>query len=218
MKKSTVIPLTFLAVLALAGSARAQQRYATDAPGFDLGVRLGFAIPFGDIDGSNGLAGTFSGAVPFVLEGGYRFNQQFTLGALFQYGFGQVKDTAFTGCGGGLSCSGSIVRFGIEGLYHLANPGAWAPWAGAAVGYEWMSVDVTGGGATFTESASGLEFLTLQGGADYRLAPQFTLGPFASFSIARYGTVSDSINGSGNIDNPAVHEWLQLGVRGNFNL
>jgi hypothetical protein len=223
MKKSMAIPLAFLAVLFLARSAHAQQRYVTDAPGFDLGLRLGYAIPFGDIDANagNGLASAFSGAIPFVLEGGYRFNQQLTLGALFQYGFAQVKDGNASGCGGGVSCSGSIVRLGIEGIFHFPNPGMFAPWAGAAIGYEWMGISASGGGLSTSAGASGIEFLTLQGGAEYRMAPQFTLGPFASLSFARYGTVSVD-NGTGSvstdISDPALHEWLQLGVRGSFNL
>ena len=216
MRKFTATTLIPLAVVLLGGSARAQHPSVTSRPGFDLGVRLGYAIPFGDVtgDANAGLASTFSGAIPFVLEGGYRLNEQFTVGALFQYGVAQIKSDF---CGNGFSCSGSIIRFGFEGLYHFPNPGLFAPWAGAGIGYEWMNVDFSGLGGSASAGASGVEFLTLQGGAEYRAAPQFTLGPFASFSLARYGTV-DTSGTSRDVTNPAMHEWLQIGVRGSFNL
>jgi hypothetical protein len=215
MKKAIMTLLVLTAVVA-PRAARAQAAMVVDHPGFDLGLRLGYAVPFGDIDGTASLASQFSGGIPFVLEGGYRINRAFTVGALFQYAVLSVKDNGL-GCGNGISCSGSVVRFGIEGIYHIPVTGQAAPWVGAATGYEWMNIDGTIGDTTMSIGENGFEFLTLQGGADFRLAPQFSLGPFASFSFARYS----SMTGGGvsvDIADPAVHEWLQIGVRGNFNL
>jgi hypothetical protein len=217
IKTSLLLTAVTLTAVAAPRAARAQAATVVDHPGFDLGLRLGYAIPFGDIDGTSGLAAQFSGGIPFVLEGGYRFNRAFTLGALFQYAVLSVKDNG-TGCGNGVSCSGSVVRFGIEGIYHIpiASPQT-TPWIGAATGYEWMNVDASAGGVTASQGANGFEFLTLQGGADFRIAPQFGLGPFASLSFARYSSVTGG-GVSADITDPAVHEWLQIGVRGNFNL
>ena len=55
-----------------------------------------------------------------------------------------------------------------------------------------MSIDGTADGANTNMSigANGFEFLTLQGGGDYRSSPQFSLGPFASLSLARYSTAT----------------------------
>ena len=74
----------------------------------------------------DGLASQFSGGVPFVLEGGYRFNRALTVGALFQYAIISVKDNGL-GCGDDVSCSGSVVRLGAEVLYHIADPLAVRP-------------------------------------------------------------------------------------------
>jgi hypothetical protein len=49
-----------------------------------------------------------------------------------------------------------------------------------------------------------------------------TVGPFASFSVGRYDHESlDALDGdhmSEAVANKAVHEWLQIGARGTFNL
>ena len=222
MKHSTAAILTLIGALALSRGAAAQPAAVIDRPGFDFGLRLGYAIPFGDIDGNagNGLASAFSGAVPLVFEAGYRLNPAFTLGALFQYAFAQLKDSN-NGCPGNASCSGSVVRLGIEGIYRLPVAAVLAPWAGLALGYEWMDVTITNNGNSTSFGASGFEFITLQAGGDYRVAPNFGLGPFLSLSFARYGTVSATQGGnstSTDIANPAVHEWLQIGVRGAFSL
>ena len=78
-----------------------------DQPGFDFGVRLGYALPFGGLDGDDDVSEGVSGAVPVVLEAGYRLNSNFTIGALFQYGIMQVKENDTTGCNTpGVGCSG----------------------------------------------------------------------------------------------------------------
>ena len=60
--------------------------------------------------------------------------------------------------------------------------------------------------------------------AEYRklleayFGPNFALGPFASFSLAKYSAGSLGGGSSMDIANTAMHEWLQFGVRGIFNL
>src|SRR5947207_7598230 len=90
--------VTLSAVLLGSGAARAQ---TSQKPlGLDLGLRVGYAIPFGDIDGNAGdsLSSQVSGAVPFILEAGYRFTPVLTAAVLLEYALRQVND-AGTGCG-----------------------------------------------------------------------------------------------------------------------
>jgi hypothetical protein len=204
-------------------SAHPGKTSVIDHPGFDFGLRLAYAVPFGDQVENTSLNDTFSGAIPLVLEAGYRFTRNISAGALFQYAFGQIKGSAAAGfCNdNGVSCSGSVMRVGIEGIYNLRLDTPLDPWVGLGIGYEWGSLSGSGNNFSFSGTDSGFEFLTLQGGGDYRLAPQFALGPFLSFSIARYGSQSVTMNGtttSMDIGNTAVHEWLQIGVRGTFSL
>ena len=192
-----------------------------DQPGFDFGARLGYALPFGNTSGEDKLERRHLGRRTLVLEAGYRVNADFTIGALFQYGFAQVKDGDTTGCGGGVSCSGSVIRLGIEGIYNLNLGTAMAPWVGLGTGYEWFALTASAGGQSATVSAKGFEFVSLHAGGDYRLAPNFALGPFVSLSLAQYA--SASVEGAGvsmsmDLTDKKMHEWLQLGVRGRFGI
>ncbi|MFL5306792.1 MAG: outer membrane beta-barrel protein [Polyangia bacterium] len=222
MTKPLVLTATMLLTLAATRQAAAQAG-PPDQPGVDVAVRVGYAVPFGDVDGDNGdsLSSTFSGAVPFVFEAGYRFDRHFTLGPYFQYALAQVKDGAAALCGNGVDCSGSIIRLGLEALYHLDLGSAFVPWFGLGVGYEWMTFDASSGGRTASASAHGWEFATLQLGGDIYVAPQFAVGPFVSFSIARYdrgSLTTGNTTTTSDITNTAVHEWLQFGARFSFSL
>ena len=219
----------FAAVILLISSAavarpdRARTNLPPDRPGIDFALRLGYAIPFGDVDGNagNGLASRLDGAVPFVFEANYRFNRTLSAGPFFQYAIAQVKDGNNLGCGGAVDCSGWVVRAGGQIIGHLDVGSIAVPWIGVGVGYEWLNVSGRVGNISGAVSDNGWEFATLQAGADIFVAPGFALGPFLSFSIARYGNTSGSIGGgttTSDIANPAVHEWLQLGVRFAFSL
>jgi hypothetical protein len=152
-----------------------------------------------------------SGAVPLIVEAAFRGNRHVSVGALFQYAIVQTKN-----CDPGSSCSASILRAGVEGIFNFRLGTVLDPWLGLGAGYEWLrfseSGDVTGSG-----NFHGWEFLTLQAGGDFRVAPQAGLGPFVSLSIAQYsaGTVDGT---SGDIQQTDVHEWLQFGLRGTLNL
>jgi hypothetical protein len=191
-------------------------------PGFDFGVRLGYALPFGNTDGNDKLSDGVSGAVPIVLEAGYRINASFTVGALFQYGLAQVKDNMTTMCGGAVSCSGSVIRLGIEGIYNFNLDAPLTPWVGIGTGYEWMNISLKANGQTGSVDTSGFEFVTVHAGGDYRLSSQLALGPFLSFSVGQYKTTSADIPGLGSatmdVTDKKMHEWLQIGVRGRFGI
>jgi hypothetical protein len=199
----------------------APQSMVLDKPGVDFGVRLGYALPFGNTGGTEKLSDGLSGAVPIVLEAGYRINGNFTVGALFQYGLAQIKNNSTTMCGGAVSCSGSVVRLGIEGIYNFNLDTALSPWVGVGTGYEWLNISLSSGGQSASASTKGLEFLTLHGGADYHVSPQLALGPFVSFSLGEYSTTSVDMGGnstSADVTDKKLHEWLQLGVRGKFGI
>jgi hypothetical protein len=212
MKITRIAPLPLVFVMAISSSARAQEDSLMDRPGLDVGLRLGYAAPFGKLGGVVNMSDFFSGAIPLVLELGYRINANATIGILFQYAFALTKN-----CDPGASCSGSVIRLGLEGLFHIPVEGPFVPWLGLGTGYEWLSLDESGstGGSVTVE---GFEFLNLQAGGDYRLSPYFSLGPFVSFSLARYDSGSTSSGAGGEIRGKAIHEWLQFGMKGTFNL
>jgi len=215
-----------LLIAAMAGSraARAQatpvaaaepsgMNSVVERQGFDIGLRLGYAIPMGGIAQGLNLSDIMSGAIPFVIEAALRITPNFSLGGLFQYAIAQTKN-----CDPGASCSASIWRVGLEGIYNFRTGNAFDPWMGLGVGYEQLSLSESGGAVSGDLEVHGWEFLTLQLGGEYRVGPNFALGPFGSFSLAQYSSGSSGGGPSGDIMNTAMHEWLQLGVRGIFNL
>jgi outer membrane protein W len=149
-----------------------------------------------------------SGQIPIWIDAGYMVTPNILVGLYGQYGFVQTKN-----CPAGASCSAHDFRIGVQGQYHLMPTESADPWLGLGVGYESLGTSFSGGGASIDTSTTGLEFLNLQGGADFKLADAFALGPFLSFSLGEYSSTT-----GGSIDKKAMHEWLTLGVKGTFGL
>jgi hypothetical protein len=206
------------------------------AGGFELGARLGYGIPMGEASEDADLSDRISGMVPLQLDLGYRVSPAFSIGGYVMYGVGfpgddlsRICDAAEDFPGGSASCSARDVRLGVQAQYHFQPKKKLDPWLGAGFGYEWLTLgsDLSGGGLREDSSTGvkGWEFINLQAGLDFKVAPGLALGPFLSFSIAEYSSFSFSCSGnacggitsaSGDIDNEASHQWLLLGVRGTF--
>ena len=209
--------------VALSGTARAD---GATASGVEIGLRTGYAIPLGNSTGGSASAAlnkTFNGVVPIWIDAGYRVNPNIYVGAFFQYGIALLNSTAASGCSSsGVSCSGSDMMFGIDAHYHLMPSGPFDPYVGRGVGYEIASVSVSGGGASASASLSGIQFVNLQLGADYKAMPNLGIGPFVMFSLGQYGSCSYggaySSLGNCSIPQTAIHEWLPLGVRGEYDI
>jgi hypothetical protein len=209
---------TWLVVISLAVAASPSTARAADG-GFSLGLRVGYGIPMGDTvkddtGASVPLSDGISGKVPLWLDAGWRFGPSIYLGAYFEYGPSFVKD-----CPPGSSCSASDVRLGANLLYHFMPSAPFDPWIGVGFGYEWLNVSQDGIGA----GLSGWEFVNIQAGGDFAIGSGFALGPYVVFGLGQYGTATADIGGqsiSASIPNAnqSLHEWLQFGVKGTFNL
>ena len=214
------------AVLASGAAAVAAPPPAGVGAGPELGVRLGYAIPFGSAENGINVDRNVSGAVPVVVEAGVRLGGAFFAGGLIQYGFAQVKDPSGLCSGQGNSCSGSVVRVGVEGIYRFLPDLALAPWVGLGLGYEWLNTSASSnafGGIRASHTYRGIELLTLQAGGEYRAGRSWLLGPFASYSLGRFGTSTGSaqLGGTvgtttGDIADTAIHSWVMLELRGAF--
>jgi hypothetical protein len=196
----------------VATTAAAAGASVTDQPGFSLSARLAYAVPMGSLAQGSTLSDGLSGGIPIVIEGAYRFNRNFSAGIAAQYAYIMAKN-----CPTGASCSATDYQFSLEGIYNARMGSTIDPWVGLAIGYEDLSLSQSGGGYSQSASVSGLGLATLQVGGNFLAAPQVEVGPFLSFSVGKYGSASAG-GQSQDIPMTAFHEWLQIGVRGTFNL
>lgn len=185
--------------------------------GVEIGVRIGAATPFGKIlDTANGDGKALNEAVPVQfplwLDLGYRIVPNFYVGVYGQFGLPVIKDCT--------DCTGYDVRFGLNAHYHVLPKEKIDPWIGLGVmGYEIMHLSQSLNGNDTTLTASGFEFVNVQGGADFKLGKLLKVGPFLSFSVDQAQDVTyDNGNASLNaFDLPgiqkAVHMWLLGGVK-----
>jgi outer membrane protein W len=200
---------------------------SADAGGkIKIGLRLGYALPLGKATDtpSGELNKVVSGMIPIWLDLGYMVTPNIMIGLYAQYGLVMIKsaDTATDpGCPSGADCSGNDIRIGLQGQYHISPAASLDPWVGLGIGYEMLNYKVSANGQEGKFGVKGLEFANIQGGADFKLADSFTVGPFLSFSLGQFSSQSADPEPPGfnsSIDKTAMHEWLTLGVKGTFGL
>jgi hypothetical protein len=186
-----------------------------NATHFEASLRVGFGLPLGTAagnasgSGEQKLSDWASFTVPIQLDVGVRLGGSWFLGGYFSYGFGGSVDSSVCSSG----CTPSTLRFGGQVHWHpLGNVGT-DPWIGLGSGYEELKISASDGNG----SLSGWEFANLQLGLDFAVGSVVKIGPWVSFSIGQYGTVSAAGTGGGSasvpIANKTIHEWLMGGVR-----
>lgn len=202
--------------LAISGNAAAQDRP------IHLGVGLGYMLPMGQVQGDMDVAGTtvkgadlsevVSGgiALPWV-EAGYFLTPQVEVGLYLNYGLLSVADDS---CPDGADCSASLLRYGLQGQFHLGRGESTDIYFGLGLGLENVSTTVEAGGQSADGSISGME-LNLLAGADFQVADGIALGPMVSFSLGQYSS-AEAGGKSADIEEKALHQWLTLGVKGSF--
>jgi outer membrane protein W len=154
------------------------------------------------------LSDLAGGLIPVWLDAGYMVTPNLMLGVYTQY--------AIAAGGDAWSGSGTNLRFGVQGQYHVSPAEAINPWLGLGVGYEILKMNSSIGGDVSAE-VKGMEFANLQAGLDFRVGSSIALGPFASFSVGQHSSASTSDpyfgSQSGSIDQKALHHWLMFGGR-----
>ncbi len=208
-----ILGAAVLFTLLAAGSARADAQ-----SGLSLGLRVGYGVAMGEADSGENLSDFYSGQVPLQVDAMYRFDKNWSFGLYFQYGFAFISSTICPS-GSGVSCSGTDTRLGAQVHYRFDSQG-FIPWVGLGIGYEWSSISASAGGASVDiVKLDGFEYLNLQIGGDWLVSPNFRLGPYLQFTLAQYENAQIPVLGlSGSIASTAMHEWLQFGVKGTFDL
>src|SRR5205814_1347147 len=141
---------------------------------------------------SGDLSDAVTGMIPVWIDVGYRLNPNLFIGGFFQYGFGIVNKDKNPGCG---SCSAHDIAFGADVHYHILPAASFDPWVGAGIGYEIFGFSSSSsvpllGNVDLSTSLSGLQFLTLQAGGDFKVTPDFAVGPFVNFALGQYSSAS----------------------------
>jgi len=215
---------TTLALLLTTSAGLAHAQATDKQSGFALGLRAGYAMPMGKVGGasvggltikSTDLKDGLKSAVPLQLDLGYRLNPHVYVGGYFQYAFAQIN-TDKGPCDG---CSAKDLAFGAGAAYHILPEGAFDPWIGVSFGYEILSTSLGSGDVDF--SVKGMQFVNLQLGGDFLTSPGLTVGPVVNVAIGKFSSFSASGSGmslDGDLYNAEVHEWVTLGVRGQFTL
>jgi hypothetical protein len=216
-----VVTLGYVCAVTLGtGSARAQ------APGIELGLRLGYGIPLGSAIPGSALNKNIAGEIPVLGELGYRIDPNWMVGAYGMYGFGFLTGDERRICDANhVSCSASDLRVGAQIHYHIVPLGKIDPWVGIGFGYEWLTANgnLASNEAFASATVRGWEFVNLQGGVDWVTSHDISIGPFVSFSFAEYTNVSTDCSGpacgsgmSASLDSKALHNWVIVGLRGAF--
>lgn len=192
-----------------------------------LGARLGYAFGMGDVGADTGgstlkMEDWSDGQVPVQVDVMFRLLPGLAIGPYFSYGFGFTSgdlDTEVCDVSD-VDCSARNMRLGLQATYSLPAAVGFAPWAGIGTGYEWNKLDIETPAGDGELEVRGWEIVNLQLGADFA-TPLVRVGPFVMLSVGRYGEGDSSgfgVTGGGDIEEKKIHEWLQIGIRGMFDL
>lgn len=217
--KSAVVLGAFLSGAALAqGGDQNPQSALAPRGGFEFGFSTGYGVAMGNLGkDSSGqevpISDFVSGELPLVVDLGYRIDPHWYVGGRLEGAAAFFKPD----CGSGYSCSVTDALIGIFGRYHVLPAARVDPWFGLGISYEQLKLSVDDGSSSSTISYSGPLFATLEAGADYRFSSKFGLGPMVGFSMGEY-TSGEAFGTTRSIDKKSLHEWLNFGLRGVFDL
>jgi hypothetical protein len=220
--------ITLAAGVAAALLCMSPSAHADEERGLSAGVRLGYAFPLGNTSSNVNFVDTVGGANPFWFDLGWRFNRQLYVGAFYQYSFIYVPQHScgYSIGGSPLSCNGSDNQFGIDAAFHILPQNLVDPWVALGVGYEFTGVTHENlAGSESTDLFEGW-VIHVQAGADLRFLKRVPFGPYIGLGVGQFnwdtrkdqnGYAPPGLAGHPQLDT-AAHEWLTLGVRGQFNL
>jgi outer membrane protein W len=220
---------------ALACTSFASAAHADEESGLAVGVRVAYAIPFGNAHNASSDPGSTAismkdldrGALPVTFDLGYRFSPSTYLGVFYTFAptfppSGNCRTPLPNTTAGETTCDGNDQKIGIDFQYHIRPKAFLDPWVGIGVGYEINQLNTSTGASSDTSSYQTDGFLVdLQLGADLRVSHRIPFGPYIDFSAGQYNTENVfTPNGHGvPVDfSGTLHEWLTLGLRAQFNL
>jgi hypothetical protein len=190
--------------------------------GWQLGGRLGYALPVGPLSSastgslSTRLSDLETASVPIAIEGGYRFSRASYLGGTIAWGAG-IKPNSGGTCPKNDSCFRQDMQARLEGRLYLDPRARTGWWAAAGVGWEVATFSQSSGALSSTRTFSGPVLLDVELGVDAR-HDWPAIGPYLGVTFAEFlsqGLHPASADAGGTwIPSPGVHGWVTLGLRG----
>ncbi|HET7546081.1 MAG TPA: hypothetical protein VFK05_39705 [Polyangiaceae bacterium] len=194
---------------------------------FEIGGRVGYAMPIGSLSSSTKLNDVFTGTIPGVLDLWARIPGGFAIGGYFGLAAG-IQGHALDSCA---NCSALDFRAGLQAAKHFKDTAILDPWVGIGIGWEWASVSQIfhTQGVEFTSDSTYSAFPELSAHAGLDIGGEtVAFGPYVSISYAPFNKVKSTLScsdirctnenivtGSSDVDGGG-HGWFSFGVRGTY--
>ncbi len=199
---------SMLAMIAFARGARADEQRP-----LQVGAVLGYAFPAGSLERGSRTSDVTFGAPFLALDGAYRMNRAWSVGAAFAYGVAIPKlCVAASDCTSSLGHDETIA---LLGRWHVGQWGLFAPTVDAQLGYEWLGTSLSESGAKSTRSYRGFSG-ALAGDAMFNLSSRIALGlrmELRTGVFHRVSVVASGVDASGPTDGTTFHLWPALCAR-----
>jgi hypothetical protein len=189
--------------------------------GFQLGARLGYALPTGRLDSNSGtpVSSLETAIVPIGIDAGYRVSRYVYLGGTFAWAPGVAPNQTGNPCQQpGVSCFRQDAQLRGEARFYFAPYAKTGGWFGLGMGWEIASFAHSVGSSTTTGTRTGPVLPDMQLGFDIRRGAT-AVGLYLGVSVAMY--LTEGLNPPYQpeatwIDDRAVHTWITLGMRGSY--
>jgi hypothetical protein len=203
--------LVALAIALFPGVSRAQAI---------LGVRVGYAPAFGDIEKDAEM--DVRGQIPVQVDALIKLSPTVAVGAYGSYGLALLKSSF---CEEGISCSARDIRAGVQAMFMAPKVGSnLVLWSALGFGYEWTTETQKAFGESVEEKFRGFELFNFQTGADYAFGRNLLMGPYLMLSVAQYTHASvkvsfdPTLDQSGKLEEKSGHVWFGFGFRARFDI
>lgn len=191
-------------------------------PGFQLGARLGYSLPTGQLGGGSfntHLSDLETASVPVGLDAGVRLTPGLYVGGTVSWAPGITPNQGSPCKTSGVRCAEHDVQARAEARFYFAPQADSSGWFAAGVGWEVATFSQSMGGYSATSTLTGPIFPDLELGVDIKSRGRFALGPYIGLAVSTFVTdgVSPAVTPVATwIPNPSPHTWITLGLRGSY--
>ena len=189
--------------------------------GFQLAIRTGVALPFGNVSPTLPMSDALSAQLPFLLDIGAKPFRYVFVGAYLGVAVGAAAGSIAESCSAlAVSCMGLGFRGGLQVQVHIRPDKRLNPWIGYGFGYEIGGSRGENETTTVKNNVRGFEIGHFLAGLDIRVDDYFAAGPFVDVALGKYDLAESLINAGGlvntrggQLEEKASHIWLILGAR-----